>query len=139
MVATANVALVAPAGTVTVRTLAARLELDVPIVTSVPPLGAGSLSVTVAVDVAPLPPAIVEGLSVRDVTVAAASAAGLRDTAEMANAKNKLVILSFVRRRSGSRMWIMGCPSVSTATRDREGGSLGAAAVRRGDGHGRIR
>ena len=67
-------AVVAPAGTVMLGTDAARSVFELERDSTVPPAGAGPLSVTVPVDVAPLPPATVEGSSVRDVTVGAAAA-----------------------------------------------------------------
>ena len=67
--ATVNVALEAPAGTMIIGTDAASAVIELKMVRTVPPIGAGSLSVTVAIDVPPLPPARVEGFSVRDVTV----------------------------------------------------------------------
>jgi hypothetical protein len=65
-----NVALVAPAGTVTVEgTLAAALLLDS--VTCTPPAGAGPLSVTVPVEdpTPPTPPTPLEGFSISALTV----------------------------------------------------------------------
>src|SRR5262249_1269708 len=74
VVVTVNVALVAPAATVTLAgTVPAPLfELDS--VTTVPPAGAAALKVTVPVDV--LPPVTVVGLSVSDERAAAGGAPG---------------------------------------------------------------
>jgi hypothetical protein len=67
-VVTANVALVAPAGIVTLGgTLASALLVDND--TTAPPFGAGAVSVTVPVVL--FPPRIVEGLDVTVVNVAA--------------------------------------------------------------------
>lgn len=66
-----NVALVAPAGTVTVEgTLAAALLVDS--ATCAPPAGAGPLSVTVPVE-DPTPPTTLEGFSVSAVMVGGAT------------------------------------------------------------------
>jgi len=60
VVVTVNVAVVAPAGTVTLAGVAAALELSESD-TAAPPAGAAALSVTVPVD--ELPPTTVDGLS----------------------------------------------------------------------------
>jgi len=66
-VLTANVALVAPAGTVTLEgTLAAPLLLES--MTCAPPAGAGALSVTVPVEVC-RPPTTLVGFSISEETV----------------------------------------------------------------------
>jgi len=72
LVATVNVAVDAPAGTVILGTDAARAVFELEMVRTLPPAGAGSLSITVAVEVPPLPPATVEGFSVTDVIIATA-------------------------------------------------------------------
>jgi hypothetical protein len=64
LVATANVALGAPAATVTLGGTWAALVLLLARVTTAPPLGAAALSVTVAVEL--LPPTTVLGLTVKD-------------------------------------------------------------------------
>jgi hypothetical protein len=69
-VPTVNVALVAPAGTLTFGIVAASAMFELASVTRVPPAGAGALSVTVPVEVPPLPPVIVVGSSVTETTVA---------------------------------------------------------------------
>jgi hypothetical protein len=51
-----NVAVVAPGGTVMLGTDAARSVFELEMVTMLPPAGAGSLSVTVAVDAPPCLP-----------------------------------------------------------------------------------
>jgi hypothetical protein len=66
LVATVKVALVAPAGTVTLGIVAASSILELANVTTAPPAGAGPLSVTVPLEESPLPPAIVVGLSVSE-------------------------------------------------------------------------
>src|SRR6266581_6635532 len=63
------VALLWPAGTATDGSTAASAEFELESVTSVPPTGATPLSITVPVDVPPLPPEIFDGLSLSDVTV----------------------------------------------------------------------
>ena len=67
-----NVAVEAPAGTVILGTDAASAVTELEMVRMLPPAGADSLSVTVAVDVPPLPPATVAGFNVTDATVATA-------------------------------------------------------------------
>ncbi len=65
LVLTVNVALLAPAATVT---LAGTVAVDVPLLdreTATPPLGAGPLSVTVPVEVCP-PPVTLVGFSVSE-------------------------------------------------------------------------
>ena len=66
---TVKVAMVAPWATVTLGREAASAVFELESATSVPPKGAGALSVTVPVDEPPLPPAMLDGLSVKDVTV----------------------------------------------------------------------
>ena len=69
LVLTVNVALLAPAATVTlVGTLAAPLSLES--ITCAPPVGAGALSVAVPVDVAP--PVTLEGFTASEVSAATA-------------------------------------------------------------------
>ena len=64
LVVTANVALVAPAATVTLGGTWATLVLLLARVTTAPPFGAAALSVTVAVEL--LPPTTVVGVTVKD-------------------------------------------------------------------------
>jgi hypothetical protein len=64
LVVTANVALVAPAATVTLAGTWAAVVLLLARFTTAPPLGAAALSVTVAVEL--LPPTTVGGLRVKD-------------------------------------------------------------------------
>ena len=73
-VATVNVALVAPAGTVTVGCDAASSMSELVSATTVPPVGAAAPSVTVHVAEAPLPPAITVGLHATPLTVCACAA-----------------------------------------------------------------
>src|SRR5262245_60867216 len=79
LVATGNVAVVCPAGTRTSGIVAASATFELLSVTSAPPAGAGAPSVTVPVDAAPLPPAIVDGLSVSD-TIELWAPAGLAES-----------------------------------------------------------
>jgi hypothetical protein len=78
LVATVNVALVAPCGTTTLGIVAASSIFELVSVIVAPPAPAGALKVTVPVDEFPLPPAIVDGLSASDVTaiVCASSTTG---------------------------------------------------------------
>src|SRR6266850_8541356 len=69
LVATVNVPVVWPAGTVIVGNDAASSTSELASVTTVPPAGAGALSVTVQVAESPLPPAITDGLQARLVEV----------------------------------------------------------------------
>ena len=72
-VPTVKAALVAPWGTTMLGVVAARSVFELVSVTTWPPAGAGTLSVTVPVDRPPLPPVIVAGLSVTDTTAALAT------------------------------------------------------------------
>jgi hypothetical protein len=112
LVATVKLAVVDALGTVTLFTLAANPEFEVLMVTTVPPAGAGSLSRTVAVELAPLPPAMVDGLSVSDDAVGAAIAAGLNPTTERANARLRVEPLRILGRRVVSSMGVIGSPVV---------------------------
>jgi hypothetical protein len=69
LVATVNVPVDWPAGTVIVGSDAASSTSELASVTTVPPAGAGALSVTVQVAESPLPPAITDGLQARLVEV----------------------------------------------------------------------
>ena len=71
MVATVNVPVDCPAGTVTVGRVAASSTSELVSATAVPPAGAGPLSVTVQVAESPLPPAITDGLHVNAFAVCA--------------------------------------------------------------------
>ena len=71
-VATANVAVVAPAATVTLAGTVAADALLLASVTTAPPKGAFADSVTVPVD--PVPPTTLVGLSVTEASVAAGGA-----------------------------------------------------------------
>jgi hypothetical protein len=70
-VATGKLAVVCPAGTVTVGREAARSMRELVSVTTVPPAGAGASSVTVQVAEPPLPPVITDGLQVSEVALKA--------------------------------------------------------------------
>src|SRR5262245_8767252 len=74
VVFTVKLALVAPAATVTLAGTVATAVFELDNVTTVPPAGAGALSVTVAVDV--LPPVTLVGLSVKEATVTVVAAGG---------------------------------------------------------------
>ena len=75
LVLTVNVALVAPAGTVTLAGTLAAAVLLLESVTSAPPDGAGPLNVTVPVEDC-VPPITLVGLSVSDESVTAGGGAG---------------------------------------------------------------
>ena len=64
-----KLAVVCPAGTVTVGREAARSMRELVSVTTLPPAGAGASSVTVQFAVPPLPPVITDGLQVREVAL----------------------------------------------------------------------
>ena len=66
MVATVNVPLDCPAGTVTVGSVAASSMSELVSVTTVPPAGAPPLNVMVQVAESPLPPVITDGLHVNE-------------------------------------------------------------------------
>ena len=68
---TVKVAVDCPAGTVIVGTDAASSMSELASVTTVPPAGAGELSVTVHVAESPLPPAMIDGLHVSELAVCA--------------------------------------------------------------------
>src|SRR6266513_182170 len=72
VVATLNVAELAPAGTVTLGGTLARVELLLARFTNTPPVGAALVRFTVPVEVEP--PTTVDGLSVRDESAAGAGA-----------------------------------------------------------------
>ena len=74
LVVTVKLALVAPAGTVTLAGTVTALELSES-ATTAPPLGAAAAKVTVPVE--ELPPVTVVGLSARDDRVAPVDAVGL--------------------------------------------------------------
>jgi hypothetical protein len=74
-VATANVAVVAPAATVTLTGTVAADTLPLPSVTTAPPTGAPADSVTVPVD--PVPPTTLAGFSDTEDKAADAGAAGV--------------------------------------------------------------
>jgi hypothetical protein len=71
LVATVNVPVDCPAAMVTVGSVAASSTSELVSATTVPPVGAAPLSVTVQVAESPLPPAITVGLHVNEVAVCA--------------------------------------------------------------------
>jgi len=83
LVATVNVPVDWPAGTVIVGSDAASSTSELASVTTVPPAGAGALSVTVQVAESPLPPAITDGLQARVLVVCALIGEIRRDAVSM--------------------------------------------------------
>jgi hypothetical protein len=78
LVQTVMVALVCPAGTVTLACTAASAVMELASATACPPAVVAELSVIVPVEVAPLPPATLDGLSVTDATVGPLTACAKR-------------------------------------------------------------
>ena len=70
-----NVALVWPAAMVMLGGTAASALIELERATDVPPAGAAALRVTVPVEVAPLPPEMLDGLRLSDVTIGPGTAA----------------------------------------------------------------
>jgi len=75
LVATVNVALVAPAATTTLAGTRATVVLLLESATCAPPAGAGPLNITVPVD--EFPPTTLVGFNVNEVSVGAGGAAGV--------------------------------------------------------------